>query len=189
MKMSLISYNSIRRIQLNPHEQYFNMAMCYVEIGKVSSKRNWISDLIPKWFPIGKVTPYSDVSDYQNATAYQAFHAIELFLKYAILNKNAKCWGHDVINLYDKYKDLYPSEDFHFDHPFDFSDYQVNPENIAEHKIFGEHMDKYKMSIMDQHLRYPADSKTGGYSFSLSSCYFKELEQKFILLRSKINNP
>ncbi|MBB1274131.1 hypothetical protein [Psychromonas sp. SR45-3] len=173
---------------MNPNEQYFNMAMCYIEIGKITSKRNWIWDRLPKWFPIGKVTPFSDVGDYQNANAYQLFHAIELYLKYAILNKEDKCWGHDVTNLYDKYTELYPSEDFHFEHPFDFSNYEVIPENIGEKELAEAHMAQFKISIMDQHLRYPSDNKTGGYSFSLSSCYFKEIEQKFMELHSKINN-
>ena len=164
------------------------MAMCYIEIGKITAKRNWISDWLPTWFPIGKVSPFSQVGDFQNATAYQLFHAIELYLKYAILSKDGKGWGHDVTDLYKKYKELYPSTDFHFEHPFDFSNYEATSENIGEKKLAEEHIAKYKTSIMDQHLRYPADNKTGGYCFSLTSRYFKEMEQKLMSFHTKINN-
>ncbi len=85
------------------------MAMCYIEIGKIASKRNWILNCLPSWFPIGRVSQYSQVGEFQNAAAYQMFHAIELYLKYAILSKNSRCWGHDVTDLYEKYKELYPS--------------------------------------------------------------------------------
>lgn len=164
------------------------MAMCYIEIGKISSKRNWISDWLPHWFPIGKVSPFSQVGDFKNATAYQLYHAIELYLKYAILSKGGRCWGHDVTDLYEKYKELYPSTDFHFEHPFDFSSYEATPENIGEKELAEEHMGKFKTSIMDQHLRYPADSKIGGYSFSLINGYFKKMEQKLLFCHAKINN-
>jgi len=143
---------------------------------------------LPNWFPIGRVSKFSQVSEFQNATAYQMFHAIELYLKYAILSKNGNCWGHDVTDLYKKYKELYPSIEFHFDHPFDFSIYEASPENPGEKEFAVEHMRKYKTSIMDQHLRYPADDKTGGYSFSLSHSYFNEVEKKLLSLHAKINN-
>jgi hypothetical protein len=173
---------------LRRYEQYFSMAMSYIEIGKITSKTNWISERLPNGCCIGNVTRMSTVGDYQNAVAYQLFHAIELFLKYAILCKGECCWGHNVGDLYRKYKSLYPSLIFHFEHPFDFSIYATAQGNECENELAQRHVEKYKLDILDQHLRYPHDDKTGGYSFSISSNYFEKMEKTFLTLHSNINN-
>ena len=104
------------------------------------------------------------------------------------MSKGETCWGHDISVLDKKYKALYPSPEFQFEHPFDFSDYESSPENHNEKTLAEEHLEKFKVGIMDQHLRYPADNKTGGYSFSLESSYFSKVEKSFLELHTKINN-
>lgn len=40
---------------------------------------------------------------------------------------------------------------------------------------------------MDQHLRYPADAKTGGYSYKIESSCFSAIKDKLISIYRKIN--
>jgi hypothetical protein len=72
---------------------------------------------------------------------YLAFHAIELFLKSAILerNPNEKLGNHDIEVLSKRYKKLYPGMKYEFHPPFisrneiDLSDF-FSPEIIEEVK-------------------------------------------------------
>ena len=53
----------------NDYESYFNMCMAYLDIGEISTKNE------------------NNTGEYQNAVAYQLYHALELFVKYLILKK------------------------------------------------------------------------------------------------------
>ena len=37
--------------------------------------------------------------------------------------------------------------------------------NIGEQEMYEQHIRTFKPEFMDQHIRYPADKKTGGYSY------------------------
>ena len=51
------------------NQQFLSMAMAYIEVGKISTSAE---------------TELKHDHDFQNAIAYQLFHAIELFYKYMI---------------------------------------------------------------------------------------------------------
>jgi hypothetical protein len=173
----------------NNHEQYFTIAMSYIEIGRIASKKNWIHERFPRFFGIGNVTKLHSVGDYQNALAYQLFHAIELFLKYAISSKIGQPpKTHDLKKLLDMYEEQYPDSKFNLEHPFDFSDYEQCELNKSEQDLFDAHISKYKPEFIDQHLRYPADDRNGGYSFIFDTGYFEKMEKEFLRLHSAINN-
>lgn len=54
------------------NQQFLSMAMAYIEVGRISATSE---------------TELKHDHDYNNAVAYQLFHAIELFYKYMIKNK------------------------------------------------------------------------------------------------------
>jgi len=87
----------------NKYDQYLSMSLAYLEIGEYSAQNN-------------------NNGDYQNAVAYQLFHALELFVKYAILlkTKKSEVLGHDFSILFKKYYELYSEEIYHIEHPFDW---------------------------------------------------------------------
>lgn len=146
------------------YDGYFSMSLAYLEIGEYAAAKD------------------SNSGDYQNALAYQFFHALELFLKYAILLKTREkeLRTHDLNTLSKTYYQLYPDEIYHIDNPFDFSDYQAEPLNPNEKELFKKHTERFDLKIMDQHLRYPASEKNGGYSFKLDSDIFSNMREKFI---------
>ena len=146
------------------------MSLAYLKIGEIAAKCK------------------DNTGEYQNAVAYQLYHALELFVKYAILkNKGAVKPIHDFTKLFDEYNALYPDDAFQIDHPFDFSSYEPCELNSGEKEMFERHIDQFKTKIIDQHLRYPPDHKTGGYSFKIDSEYFTKIKDKFLVIHSKIN--
>ena len=147
-------------------EHFLSMALAYLEIGKYAALAE--SEL--------KCTV-----DYENAVAYQAFHAVELFLKYMIHRKEGSCpHGHELSELEKEYEDLYPDQSFIFTHPFDFGSYQEYGLDVGEKELTEKHMQKFKPGFMDQHLRYPIDHRTGGYSFSFDACLFDDLKGQML---------
>jgi len=83
------------------------MAFAYIEIGRIVST---------------SASELSNTSDFENAKAYQLYHAIELFYKYMIIRKTGRVeHTHDLKKLEDKYFKVYPDEKFKIDHPFNFS--------------------------------------------------------------------
>lgn len=144
--------------------QFLSMAIAYLEIGKVATKAE---------------TELKNDADYQNAIAYQLFHAIELFYKQMIKNKTGSVSHvHDLKGLEDKYTSLYPDPSHKLNHPFDFSGYSTSELNPGEDDLYAEHVSKFKPSFMDQHLRYPADKRIGGYSFNFDDSLFEEIKAK-----------
>ena len=145
-----------------------------------------------EYLRIGKIASCAsnNTGEYDNAVAYQLFHALELFIKYAILLKDEKkeeILIHDLSKLTSMYEELYVEEIFKIDNLFNFSSYLPSKQNIDEEKLVKEHLKQFKLRIMDQHLRYPPDSKTGGYSFKFDSSIFKEFEQKFEYIFTEIH--
>lgn len=104
-----------------------------------------------------------------------AFHGIELFLKAAILEKSPGerfkgRAGHDLELLGDKYKALYPNEEYRFEVPFrneEASLLNPDPQVLEELKRYIE--EHKKTTPEDQLHRYPRDmngnSWKGLYAF------------------------
>lgn len=148
------------------------MAVAYLEIGRVAA---------------GFDTELKNTYEYQNAVAYQLYHAIELFFKYMIKNKRGTIkLIHDLEKLEHEYSELFPGEQHKVDHPFNFTNYASCVLNEDESKLVGDHLIKFKPEYMDQHLRYPIGDKTGGYSFLLEPSVFENIKNR-ILQISELN--
>lgn len=142
------------------------MAVAYLEIGKISS---------------GFDTELRNTYEYKNAVAYQLYHALELFFKYMIINKKGTIkLIHDLAKLEQEYSELFPGAQHKVDHPFHFTNYVPCEFNEDESKLVGDHLIKFKIKFMDQHLRYPIDEKTGGYSFSLEPSVFENVKNRIL---------
>jgi hypothetical protein len=151
--------------------EFLTMAIAYLEIGRVAV----IAD-----------TNFKHVDEYENAIAYQMFHAVELFYKYMIKKKTGKAPRiHKLKELEKEYQKLYPSSDYRIDHPFKFDNYQPCELNEGELELFQKHIEQFKPDFMDQHLRYPRDHRTGGYSFSLNSSSFEKMNSQFLSIATK----
>jgi HEPN domain-containing protein len=152
------------------YNSYFLMSIAYLEIGEAASTHGNLS------------------GEFQNAIAYQMFHAIELFLKYAILKKTnetiIKC--HNLESLFEQYATHYPDDLFHIENYFDFSNYQASECNNKENELYEAHVTKYTPEYMGQHLRYPPDCRTGGYSFKLDTDIFIQMKNKFSEINDKL---
>jgi hypothetical protein len=154
------------------HDKFLSMALSYLEIGTIASSAD--SDL-------------KNVYEYENAVAYQMFHAIELFYKYMIKRKTGEIsLIHDLEKLEIEYSKLYPKNNCKIDHPFDFKSYSPCELNENEVVLLENHTKMFKPKFMDQHLRYPADHRTGGYSFSLDASTFENVKDQ--LLRIAAND-
>lgn len=147
------------------NQEFLSMALAYIEIGKVAASAE--SDL-------------KSTYEYENAVAYQLYHAVELFYKYMLSKKGVTKKGHDIAVLEEEFKKRFPSEQFQITHPFDFSNYEACELNPEESQLAETHMEKYKLKIMDQHLRYPSDNNTGGYSYSFDSSCFDSIKEKIL---------
>lgn len=143
------------------------MALAYIEIGKVATLAE--SDL-------------KNTHEYENAVAYQLYHAVELFYKYMLSKKGITKKGHDIAVLEEEFKGLFPGKQFQITHPFEFSNYDACELNSGELQLAKAHMEKYKPEIMDQHLRYPSVNDTGGYSYSIDSSYFESIKDQILQL-------
>jgi len=115
---------------------------------------------------------------------YLAFHATELFLKGAILNKALTenvGTTHNIEMLNNRYKNLYPAKRYQFQIPFtseepDFSG--IEPDKVKELKIKIKGIERD--SPHDQRYRYPQNKKGmpwhGAHGFEPSS-FLRELKQ------------
>jgi len=158
-------------MSVNNYEAYFSMCMAYLDIGGFSSKKD------------------DNTGEYQNAVAYQLYHALELFVKYAILKSTGNLKKiHDFSKLFSEYDSLYPEDEFRIEHPFDFTSYEPCELNIGEQEMYEKHINQFKPEIMDQHLRYPSDNKTGGYSYKIDGNYFNLTKEKLMAIYSKTLN-
>ena len=152
------------------NQQFLSMALAYIEIGRVAAEAE---------------TELKYDSNYNNAVAYQLFHALELFYKMMIeIKKGEFNHHHDMRKLEEDYTKLYPSNNNKINHPFNFSVYSSFVLNEGEDKLFEDHLNKFKPKYMDQHLRYPIDERTGGYSFSLDSSVFANIKNEMVLAYS-----
>ncbi len=71
-----------------------------------------------------------NTTEYQDVASSLCYHSFELFLKFAILSKcknenefleSLKKFSHDLADLYEQYRNLYPSKEFYIEYPFDFN--------------------------------------------------------------------
>lgn len=146
------------------------MSMAYLEIGEIAGKHE------------------NQSCEYSNAIAYQLYHALELFFKYAIsLKEGSVEKTHDLKVLFDKYDKIYTEDIYRLNHPFDFSSYEPCELNFREKEQYEEHIKKFKPKYMDQHLRYPPDKRTGGFSYNINSDFFHEYKNKLIELHGKMS--
>jgi hypothetical protein len=153
-------------------QQFLSMAIAYLEIGKLAAKTK------SEYENVGEC---ENVGDYQNAVAYQLFHAVELFYKQMIKNRvGSVSHTHDLGELEDEYTKLYPDPNCKINHPFDFSSYSSCELNPGEDALYAKHIAKFNPKFMDQHLRYPSDERTGGYSFYLDSSTFEETKSSMM---------
>ena len=153
------------------YEQYFSMCLAYIEIGEVAAHHENVT------------------GEYQNAVAYQLYHALELFVKYAILKKTGHLKKtHDLSMLFDSYYKLYTNEIYKIEHPFDFTTYTPSNENLYEYEMYEKHIETFEPKIMDQHLRYPYDEKTGRYSYQIESSYFTNIRKTIKKIYGEIND-
>ncbi len=151
-------------------EEFLNMAIAYLEIGRVAGSAE---------------TEFKHVHEYENAIAYQMFHAVELFYKYMIKKKTGSApHTHKLQELEKSYLELYPSSDYKVDHPFKFDEYHPCELNIGELELHQKHIKQFKPDFIDQHLRYPRDHRTGGYSFSIDSSSFEKMNNQFLRISS-----
>lgn len=153
----------------NNNEEFLSMALAYIEIGKLSTEAD--SEL-------------KNTSEYGNAIAYQLYHSIELFYKYMLLRKGVTKKVHDIAALELEYGNIYADEKYQLTHPFDFSNYQADGLNPSEADMAKAHLQKFKPKFMDQHLRYPTNSNTGGYSFQFDPCYFESIKDQMLKISS-----
>lgn len=86
---------------------------------------------------------------------FLAHHAVELFLKAAIIQKspNEKIYGnHNIEQLEKQYRSLYPGKKYDFDVPFSKTVYLgLEPPEIPAQKT--------SKSALNQAYRYPVDNK------------------------------
>ena len=152
------------------YESYFSMCLAYLDIGEISAKNS------------------NNTGEYQNAVAYQLYHALELFVKYAILKNTGSVKNiHDFSKLFGEYDSLYPSDEYRIEHPFDFSSYEPYELNVGEQEMYENHINQFKPKFMDQHLRYPLDEKTGGFLYKIDSDYFSSMKEKLMAIYNNIN--
>lgn len=153
---------------MNKYESYLSMSLAYLEIGSVAAAAENHWDM------------------YQQGVAYQFFHATELFLKFAILSKSREdsIKDHSIHKLLGQYEELYPDSAFSLDFPFDFR--ENSGETKQERAAIQSHIEQFKPKFMDQHLRYPSNHNTGGYSFVFDSSYFESMKVKFKEVGNKI---
>ena len=148
------------------------MALAYLEIGRSAARFD--AELKNNW-------------EYQNAVAYQMYHAIELFYKYMIKNKSGSIKPiHDLAKLEKEYSQLYPGVEYTVHHPFDFTNDESCELNENESKLVGDHLIIFKPKFMDQHLRYPTDHRTGGYSFSLEPSVFENVKNRILQISASV---
>jgi len=149
----------------NSNEEFLSMALAYIEIGKVCAEAD---------------SEYKNISEYENAIAYQLYHSVELFYKYMLLSKGITKKIHDIEALEIEYCNHFPEERYQLEHPFDFSNYTPSDLNPGEAEMAEAHLQKFKPKFMDQHLRYPSNQNTGGYSYKFESCYFEDIRKNML---------
>ncbi|PKH88262.1 hypothetical protein [Colwellia sp. Bg11-28] len=149
----------------NSNQEFLSMALAYIEIGKMSA---------------GTDSELKNTSEYENAIAYQLYHSVELFYKYMLLNKGVTKKVHDLETLEIEYRNHFSEERYQLEHPFDFSNYKASDLNPDEAEMAEAHLQKFKPKFMDQHLRYPSNHNTGGYSYKFDPCYFDSIKEQML---------
>lgn len=144
---------------------FLSMALAYIEIGKVSSHSD--SEL-------------KNTDEYEKAIAYQLYHSLELFYKYMLLKKGMEIKGHDILALEFEYRTRFSEKCYRLEHPFGFSNLECSNLNKNEEKVIKGHLEKFKLDFMDQHLRYPGNHNTGGYSFKFDPCLFDSIKEQML---------
>jgi len=159
---------------LAPCDQYAAYASAYLE-----SSKTLCADLVQ----LPQLAKYEK----GNVVLYLASHAIELFLKGAIMRKAPEDkLGHDLEHLYNRYKSLYPENRFHFDMGFTTNYGEMTKQQAAKAKKI--------VPPIDQLFRYPQDRGGklwfGLYAFEANSFMvdLKELEDSFARLLKEFNS-
>lgn len=151
---------SDRLNSLNPSDQYAAYSMAYLD----SAER--LCGLLSRSYRS---------ATYERGTVvlYLAMHAVELFLKGAILRKapHERLVHHNLERIYNRYKELYPAKRYHFDMGF-----TKNYSGMSKKEI--QTARQYSPPI-DQLFRYPQDKNSTPwpslYAFEANS-FLAELE-------------
>lgn len=128
---------------------YYNRSLAFLEHARITSS-SVDSELY-------------NTEEYFNITAYSLYHSLELFIKFAILARTSqeelvtsnKYKTHNLKNLIQEYKDLYPEEIYDLQLPFD-------------DEVFKG------LDNLDQMLKYPTDNKNELWKRSLIFSYTKD---------------
>lgn len=130
----------------NTIKSLFNKSLAYIEVAILSSK--------------AEDSSMYNTSEYSNVTAYLLHHSTELFLKFAICASTHKLPDneHNIVHLYEKYKELYPDKEFTIKVPFTE---EVEYIGFSEEEI-AKYRQNYPMSLELQ-LRYPVGYKGENY--------------------------
>jgi hypothetical protein len=119
---------------------------------------------------------------------FLTYHAVELFLKAAILHKYpAEGLHHNVEHLHNRYRILYPGKRYELDIPFTTECLGFEPSHIAEKKRM--------MPTQDKINRYPSNKKgeswDGIFGFEPDSfqLIIARLQNDFARLKSEIFTP
>lgn len=149
----------------------FDKSLAYIEVAILSSK--------------AEDSYMYNTSEYSNVTAHLLHHSTELFLKFAICASTHKLPEneHNISNLYEKYKKLYPTEEFKIKVPFTE---EVEYIDFSEAEI-AKHRQDYPMP-MDLQLRYPVGNKGENYSpiTKYETDILEFYKKQFLDLRCKI---
>ncbi|MEI6705118.1 MAG: hypothetical protein WCL71_16555 [Deltaproteobacteria bacterium] len=120
-----------------------------------------------------------------SAIMYLAFHAAELFLKAAILNKSPnERFGHDVEILHNRYKSLYRAKKYSLTIPF-----QIDYSGLSEPQKISARKNKPPENEL---YRYPCDNShtewKGVYGFEPISflMVIEKLQDNFMHLQGTI---
>ena len=124
---------------------------------------------------------------------YLTFHAIELFLKGAILEQkpNEKLGNHDIQGLSNRYNKLYKGKKYKFHAPFissggkaDFSEF-FSPKDLEEVKVYIK--ESKQKNPLDQRHRYPGNKEgqpwDGAVGFEPGACLVEIKELKADIAR------
>jgi hypothetical protein len=119
---------------------------------------------------------------------FLTYHAVELFLKAAILHKYpAEVLHHNIEQLHNRYQTFYPEKRYKFDVPFKTEHLGFEPSEIAEKKR--------STPPKDQINRYPSNKKgeawSGVFGFEpdLFLSLIDRLQGDFARLKGEILKP
>ncbi len=153
---------------MRQYEQYLSMSLAYLDIGIVAteSKNQW--------------------NMYQQAIAYQMFHACELFLQFAILHKteDEQIRESSINELLARYEVLYPEAPYALALPFDCRD--VSGKSDEERANIQSHIEQLDPRRVNHCSKDRFNQNSDTYLFYFDSAYFETMKTRFEQIGSKV---